>query len=146
MQKACSRRGPKSIAGCRKRHYTFARWLAGRLRCPCQARSNPHRNTLKLRGFCSLRLSVRTPPFHGGESGSIPLGSAIAGNSTGAPPCPRSISVLVFSQALPTAPPSRLIGVRMKREITIGLAVVAGAAVLEAALVPGLILGGAAWL
>src|ERR1700741_4236151 len=28
--------------------------------------------------FCSLRLSVRTPPFHGGESGSIPLGSAIA--------------------------------------------------------------------
>lgn len=24
----------------------------------------------------SLRLSVRTPPFHGGESGSIPLGSA----------------------------------------------------------------------
>jgi uncharacterized membrane protein len=34
----------------------------------------------------------------------------------------------------------------MKREITIGLAVVAGAAALEAALVPGLILGGAAWL
>ena len=34
----------------------------------------------------------------------------------------------------------------MKREITIGLAVVAGAAVLEAALAPGLILGGAAWL
>jgi hypothetical protein len=33
----------------------------------------------QLRGesaFCSLRLSVRTPPFHGGESGSIPLGSA----------------------------------------------------------------------
>ena len=29
-----------------------------------------------FRGFCSLRLSVRTPPFHGGESGSIPLGSA----------------------------------------------------------------------
>jgi hypothetical protein len=28
--------------------------------------------------FCSLRLSVRTPPFHGGESGSIPLGSANA--------------------------------------------------------------------
>jgi hypothetical protein len=27
--------------------------------------------------FGSLRLSVRTPPFHGGESGSIPLGSAI---------------------------------------------------------------------
>jgi uncharacterized membrane protein len=34
----------------------------------------------------------------------------------------------------------------MKREIAIGLAVVAGAAVIEAALVPGLILGGAAWL
>lgn len=34
----------------------------------------------------------------------------------------------------------------MKREITIGLAVVAGAAVLEMALVPGLILGGVAWL
>src|SRR3954454_11572155 len=28
------------------------------------------------RPFRSLRLSVRTPPFHGGESGSIPLGSA----------------------------------------------------------------------
>src|ERR1019366_1489741 len=28
------------------------------------------------RRFRSLRLSVRTPPFHGGESGSIPLGSA----------------------------------------------------------------------
>src|SRR5665213_438067 len=28
--------------------------------------------------FRSLRLSVRTPPFHGGESGSIPLGSATA--------------------------------------------------------------------
>ena len=38
------------------------------------------------------------------------------------------------------------IGVPMKREIGIGLAVVAGAAVLEAALVPGLILGAAAWL
>ncbi len=30
--------------------------------------------------FRSLRLSVRTPPFHGGESGSIPLGSAIGSN------------------------------------------------------------------
>ena len=29
------------------------------------------------RAKSSLRLSVRTPPFHGGESGSIPLGSAI---------------------------------------------------------------------
>jgi uncharacterized membrane protein len=34
----------------------------------------------------------------------------------------------------------------MKREITIGLAVVAGAALLEAALVPGILLGGAALL
>src|SRR5437588_909314 len=33
-------------------------------------------NALIFRLFCSLRLSVRTPPFHGGESGSIPLGSA----------------------------------------------------------------------
>jgi uncharacterized membrane protein len=36
--------------------------------------------------------------------------------------------------------------VLMKREITIGLAVVAGAALLEVALVPGIILGGAAFL
>jgi hypothetical protein len=34
----------------------------------------------------------------------------------------------------------------MKREITIGLAVVAGAALLEAALIPGILLGGAALL
>ena len=34
----------------------------------------------------------------------------------------------------------------MKREITIGLAVVAGAALLEVALIPGIILGGAALL
>ena len=34
----------------------------------------------------------------------------------------------------------------MKREITIGLAVIAGAALLEVALVPGIILGGAAFL
>ena len=34
---------------------------------------------LRLRPWpSSLRLSVRTPPFHGGESGSIPLGSATA--------------------------------------------------------------------
>jgi hypothetical protein len=37
-------------------------------------------NALIFRLFCSLRLSVRTPPFHGGESGSIPLGSATAQN------------------------------------------------------------------
>ena len=40
--------------------------------------------------FRSLRLSVRTPPFHGGESGSIPLGSAIYFN--GLAPIPPSIS------------------------------------------------------
>jgi uncharacterized membrane protein len=34
----------------------------------------------------------------------------------------------------------------MKREVTIGLAVVAGAALLEVALIPGIILGGAAFL
>ena len=34
--------------------------------------------------FRSLRLSVRTPPFHGGESGSIPLGSASG--------CPKHLS------------------------------------------------------
>ena len=33
-------------------------------------------------GACSLRLSVRTPPFHGGESGSIPLGSATGQRAT----------------------------------------------------------------
>src|SRR5260370_18088296 len=50
--------GFRRLAHPHKGHYTFAR----------------------LRGHaakvCSLRLSVRTPPFHGGESGSIPLGSA----------------------------------------------------------------------
>src|ERR1700676_4141669 len=34
------------------------------------------RRPRRSRRFRSLRLSVRTPPFHGGESGSIPLGSA----------------------------------------------------------------------
>jgi hypothetical protein len=37
--------------------------------------SRPDRSC-RNRHFRSLRLSVRTPPFHGGESGSIPLGSA----------------------------------------------------------------------
>ena len=40
--------------------------------------------------FRSLRLSVRTPPFHGGESGSIPLGSAIYFN--GLAPIPQLAS------------------------------------------------------
>src|SRR4051812_30374731 len=40
--------------------------------------------------FCSLRLSVRTPPFHGGESGSIPLGSAtLARRAKNPQNCPR---------------------------------------------------------
>jgi hypothetical protein len=40
--------------------------------------------------FSSLRLSVRTPPFHGGESGSIPLGSA--SNFNGLAPAPSLVS------------------------------------------------------
>jgi hypothetical protein len=59
-----------------KRHYTFAR---RRLDLTSLSATNtaPHANkALIFRLFCSLRLSVRTPPFHGGESGSIPLGSA----------------------------------------------------------------------
>src|SRR3954465_14148293 len=75
-----------------KRHYTFARCE------PDEHRDSPtpslpqsidspevftyaKRKTVTVgvaaRPFGSLRLSVRTPPFHGGESGSIPLGSAI---------------------------------------------------------------------
>src|ERR1035438_7992431 len=49
--------GFRRLARPHKGHYTFAR--------PRDAAP-----------VCSLRLSVRTPPFHGGESGSIPLGSA----------------------------------------------------------------------
>ena len=41
--------------------------------CSETAALRPARPQRRLR---SLRLSVRTPPFHGGESGSIPLGSA----------------------------------------------------------------------
>lgn len=47
-------------------------------------------NALIFRLFCSLRLSVRTPPFHGGESGSIPLGSA--NNFNGLTPLPAALS------------------------------------------------------
>src|SRR5260370_15160575 len=55
------------------RHYTFARSR----RCPPAANQVQHSTKVLIcRLFCSLRLSVRTPPFHGGESGSIPLGSA----------------------------------------------------------------------
>ena len=45
----------------------------------CCDRRNGHEATKPVvagHPFRSLRLSVRTPPFHGGESGSIPLGSA----------------------------------------------------------------------
>src|ERR1700738_450617 len=45
-------------------------------------RQCPDQSVAARRTFCSLRLSVRTPPFHGGESGSIPLGSA---NALGSP-------------------------------------------------------------
>jgi uncharacterized membrane protein len=51
---------------------------------------------------------------------------------------------LFFGEALDTHPKSSR--VLMTREITIGLAVVAGAALLEVALIPGIILGGAAFL
>lgn len=44
--------------------------------CSETAAPRPDRSR-RGRDFRSLRLSVRTPPFHGGESGSIPLGSAI---------------------------------------------------------------------
>src|ERR1700704_5656618 len=45
---------------------------------PLRPRRNGHAATgsVVAKRFRSLRLSVRTPPFHGGESGSIPLGSA----------------------------------------------------------------------
>src|SRR4051812_8046398 len=43
---------------------------------PAANTAHQSHNALIFRLFCSLRLSVRTPPFHGGESGSIPLGSA----------------------------------------------------------------------
>src|SRR6266481_1259159 len=49
---------------------------------PCRPRQRPLYVCPAAGGgrgqVCSLRLSVRTPPFHGGESGSIPLGSATA--------------------------------------------------------------------
>src|SRR3954470_10142647 len=68
-----------------KRHYTFAR---RRLDWTCSLAINTaiHAHKALIFGcFCSLRLSVRTPPFHGGESGSIPLGSAINCNGLALP-------------------------------------------------------------
>ena len=53
---------PERVSICRKCETAMRRILGSPL-------------TKRLR---SLRLSVRTPPFHGGESGSIPLGSANA--------------------------------------------------------------------
>ena len=69
---------PGPLAACRLAQtplYVRPPWKRTALRAS-PTRSNPHYKPLILRGFCSLRLSVRTPPFHGGESGSIPLGSA----------------------------------------------------------------------
>jgi hypothetical protein len=60
-----------------KRHYTFARRRRHEHARPAANSAYQAHNALIFRLFCSLRLSVRTPPFHGGESGSIPLGSAI---------------------------------------------------------------------
>ena len=71
---------PGPLAACRLAQtplYVRPPWSAGAFSAS-PTRSNPQHKTLILRGFCSLRLSVRTPPFHGGESGSIPLGSAMA--------------------------------------------------------------------
>jgi hypothetical protein len=88
---------PWWLARARKRHYTFARRsrtgspdpasdglnVAQPIDLPGFTCLKPKRNGVPRpigpwRGgrFRSLRLSVRTPPFHGGESGSIPLGSA----------------------------------------------------------------------
>ena len=60
-----------------KRHYTFARRRLDPTRLSATNTAHQSHKALIFRLFCSLRLSVRTPPFHGGESGSIPLGSAI---------------------------------------------------------------------
>src|SRR6478672_11926754 len=59
-----------------KRHYTFAVVASMEHGQPAANTAYQSHNALIFRLFCSLRLSVRTPPFHGGESGSIPLGSA----------------------------------------------------------------------
>ena len=88
LHRSCGR----PLAPREKRHYTFGR---------CRQTPPPGSASPRAQGFdvavffvitsrmaalailsnsltvtlCSLRLSVRTPPFHGGESGSIPLGS-----------------------------------------------------------------------
>src|SRR3954453_10648222 len=65
-----------------KRHYTFAPRRPVQIGRPATNTANHAHKALIFQLFCSLRLSVRTPPFHGGESGSIPLGSAKASGST----------------------------------------------------------------
>src|SRR5690349_16062257 len=47
-----------------KRHYTFA--VAASMEHGRQAANTTYQvlNALNFRSFCSLRLSVRTPPFH----------------------------------------------------------------------------------
>ena len=52
----------------------YLSWVQSEAAMPRPGRSQQSRR------FRSLRLSVRTPPFHGGESGSIPLGSATGAN------------------------------------------------------------------
>jgi hypothetical protein len=84
------------LARPRKRHYTFARRLSDRFArgsgfdtapslpqsvdlpevCDQSEMAMPRPDGRGGTALRSLRLSVRTPPFHGGESGSIPLGSA----------------------------------------------------------------------
>lgn len=73
-----------------KRHYTFARRRLHGTWPPAANTAYQAPNALISRLFCSLRLSVRTPPFHGGESGSIPLGSANSFNDL--PPLPAAPS------------------------------------------------------
>src|SRR5450432_704239 len=95
---APQKRVSQRLARPRKRHYTFARRyrdhftrVRGRRTAPSPPLSvdvpgicllskrngdAPTGRSWRSGRFSSLRLSVRTPPFHGGESGSIPLGSA----------------------------------------------------------------------
>src|SRR3954471_8277869 len=110
-----------------KRHYTFARCE------PDEHRDSPtpslpqsidspevftyaKRKTVTVgvaaRPFGSLRLSVRTPPFHGGESGSIPLGSAIPNRLARRASCDRSVGPEVGCRRKSLAPP-RVIGIEL---------------------------------
>src|SRR5437899_11617432 len=57
-------------------------------------------NVLIFLLFCSLRLSVRTPPFHGGESGSIPLGSASYFNGLAPSSFPMSNTCPIYAGGL----------------------------------------------